>query len=190
MSRSAAIDLDFADDTYRFRLGWGELEELQEKCNAGPQRILMRLASADWRIDDIRHTIRLGLIGGGVEPVKALKLVRAYVEARPPVESVTLALGVLQVALIGAPEERDAAPSGAGERIDDLPNGKIRFDKVLGAGAAMGFTPAETRAMSVYEFGAAARGVAEAHAPAASMSSKEADEVWEWMREHEGETVN
>lgn len=190
MSRSATLVLDWADDAYTFRLAWGQLEELQEACNAGPQRILVRLASDDWRTRDVRETIRLGLIGGGLEPAKALKLVRAYVEDRPPAENVVIALAILQAAIIGAPEE-NVSPSAKGERIDDLPNEKLNVGKVLGAGAAMGFSPEQVKAMSLYEFAAAARGVAEANAPAAGgMSSAEADEVWRWMQEREAATLN
>lgn len=106
--RDAFIPLDWADGTYAFRLGWGELAELQEKCDAGPYVILDRLQGRQWRIEDISNTIRLGLIGGGMEPVKALKLVRKYVEARPPVENLIYAVGILSAGLMGAPDE----PSG------------------------------------------------------------------------------
>lgn len=190
MSRSGAIDLDWASDTYRFHLRWGELDELQEACNAGPQRVLMRLSSPDWRIEDVKHTIRLGLIGGGMEPVKALKLVRTYVEGRPAAENVLFALAILQAALIGVPDDRDAR-QGDGERIDDLPNEKLRFGKVIAAGAAMGFSPQQVREMSVHDFAAAAHAFAEANSPSgARMSAREADEVWDWMQGRERATVN
>lgn len=105
MSRDAKVGpLDWADGAYTFRLAWGELEELQEKCDAGPFVVLQRLSSGHWRVGDISHTIRLGLVGGGLEPAKALSLVRRYVETRPPLESVMLARGILGVALQGAPD--------------------------------------------------------------------------------------
>jgi hypothetical protein len=106
MSRDAQITLPWADGDYVFRLGWGELELLQEACAAGPYVILNRLYEDSWKIGDISHTIRLGLVGGGMPPVDALKLVRQYVEKRPPMENIIFAKGILEAGLVGAPEEK------------------------------------------------------------------------------------
>lgn len=105
MSRDASIELDFGDGTYTFRLGWGELAKIQEACGAGPYVVLHRLFDNSWRLNDIKEVIRWGLIGGKLEPVKALKLVRDYVEERPPLESVMYAQAILSAGLQGAPEE-------------------------------------------------------------------------------------
>lgn len=112
--RDARIELTFADGDYSFRMGWGELAELQEKCDAGPHVVYSRLGDGSWKIEDISHTIRLGLIGGGLTPVDALKVVRKYVEARPPLESLLTAQAVLLAALYGVEEEQvgeSVAPS-------------------------------------------------------------------------------
>ena len=105
MSRSAEIDLDWADGTYRFALRWGELAELQEKTDAGPYVVLHRLHSHQWRVEDISNVIRLGLIGGGMPAADAMKKVRFYVEARPPLESHPFAIAILSAGLLGAPDE-------------------------------------------------------------------------------------
>lgn len=110
MSRDAAIDLDWGDSTYRFRLGWGELAELQEKTEAGPYVILSRLHSHQWRVQDISNVIRLGLIGGGMPASDALKKVRFYVENLPPLESHPYAVAVLSAGLLGAPDEAVGEP--------------------------------------------------------------------------------
>jgi hypothetical protein len=107
MSRDASIALDWADGTHQFRLAWAEIAELQEKCNAGPYEILQRLTTGRWRIEEISNVIRLGLIGGGMEPIPALKLVRAYVEARPPFENLMHAQAIMSAGLMGAPDEDD-----------------------------------------------------------------------------------
>lgn len=104
--RDARVTFDWADGTYTFRLAWGQLGELQEKCDAGPYVVLQRLHSGAWRIEDIANVIRLGLIGGGIEPAQALKLVRRYVEARPPMENLIPAQVILSAGLTGAPEEK------------------------------------------------------------------------------------
>lgn len=105
MSRDASVTLPFADGDYVFRLAWGQLRELQEARDAGPYVILARLQSYEWRVEDISEVIRLGLIGGGTLPVKALQLTRAYVEARPPIENLPTAILVLGTAVIGHRDE-------------------------------------------------------------------------------------
>ncbi|MBY3386406.1 gene transfer agent family protein [Rhizobium laguerreae] len=106
MSRDAKITLTWADGDYVFRLGWSEIAALQEATDAGPYVVLNRLHTGQWRIEDISNVIRLGLIGGGLEPVKALKLIRTYVEARPPMENHPHAVAILAAGLIGAEDER------------------------------------------------------------------------------------
>jgi hypothetical protein len=106
--RDARIrEVMFADGEYDFRLGWGQLAELQELCNAGPHFILNRLHSGEWRIEDIAEVIRLGLLGADedMKPSRASELVKRYVKARPPLENHTLAVVILTAALMGAPEE-------------------------------------------------------------------------------------
>lgn len=118
MSRDAQITFPWADGDYTFRLGWGELEQLQEACDAGPYVILTRLQDDTWRVGDISHTIRLGLVGGGMKMTDALLKVRRFVEARPPTENLLFAQIILSAACVGAPEERvgeEGAPSPAEE---------------------------------------------------------------------------
>lgn len=115
MSRDARVELDWADGTYSFRLAWGQLAELQEQTNAGPYVVFQRLHNGQWRVEDIANVVRLGLIGGGMTPAEALRLTRAYVEARPPLENVLLAQGILAAALHGAPEEKVGEHKGETE---------------------------------------------------------------------------
>lgn len=114
MSRDAKITLDWGDSTYTFRLGIGELEEHDEKIAAGrplgypsgPLAVLSRLWEGTWTITDVRETVRLGLIGGGVGPAEALKLTRRYVDDKPLIGNVGLAILILSDALgIEQPEE-------------------------------------------------------------------------------------
>lgn len=104
MSRNASIALEWADSEYVFRLPLGQLRELQEKTDCGPLFLFNRIVAGQWRIDDLRETIRLGLIGGGMEPAKAHTLVKRYVDDRPFTESIKPAQAILGAALIGAPD--------------------------------------------------------------------------------------
>ncbi|GJD58148.1 gene transfer agent family protein [Methylobacterium dankookense] len=125
MSADGSITLPFADGEHRFRLAIGQLRELQEAVNlpraragtasVGPAQILAGLGSGEWWVDDLRETIRLGLIGGGATPARALILTTRYVDVRPPRESIPLARGILLAALIGVPEDPAGGKPLAGE---------------------------------------------------------------------------
>ncbi len=115
MSRDASVTMDWADGTYVFRLPYGQISELQEKTGCGPQFLLSRLVDGSWKVDDLRETIRLGLIGGGTEPLKALSLVRSYVEQRPLMDSVLPARAILMAALVGVEGEQWPGKDQPGE---------------------------------------------------------------------------
>jgi len=106
MSRDASITETFGDGEHKFRLAIGELRELQEACDAGPPLIARRLWNSEWRVDDVRETIRLGLVGGGMDPVKAAVLTKRYVEERPAWgRNAMLAQAILGAALFGVEDE-------------------------------------------------------------------------------------
>lgn len=88
-----------------FRLGIGQLRELQEATGIGPLRLLNRIKTGDWQVGDLTNTIRIGLIGGGTDSNSALALVAAYVENRPLIESVVPAARILMAALFGPTED-------------------------------------------------------------------------------------
>lgn len=118
-NRNGRIELDFADGTYGFRLAIGELEELQEKTAVGPYVLLQRLASGAWSASDVRETIRIGLIGGGADPIIALNLVRRYVDqATSWLRNATVAQAIVSVALSGAPEEEPGKGDSPGAEME------------------------------------------------------------------------
>lgn len=116
MSGDGSVTLPFADGEYRFRLAIGELRMLQQSVNVarieagekpvGPRRLLEDMGAGSWWIDDARETIRLGLIGGGVEPAKAVRLVRQYADPPRLIRgSLVLARAILIASLIGEPDD-------------------------------------------------------------------------------------
>lgn len=119
MSRAASVTFDWADGTHDFRLGLGERRDLQEKTGVGLLALFRRLSDGTWRNEDAREVLRCGLIGAGMAPPDALRLVRAYVDERPMVESVVPALLVCQAALYGGPDAelvgKASAPTAAAE---------------------------------------------------------------------------
>lgn len=91
--------------------------ELEAKCDAGIQRIMQRLLTGEARLDDYRETIRLGLIGGGMAPVTATKLVVDYVDGRPRIESISVAIAVLMTLCTGrSPNDVEDEDDAAGEQ--------------------------------------------------------------------------
>lgn len=107
MSRGGEIELEWGGEDRRFRLAIGQLRELQDRTNAGPLELLKRLQDGTWRVDDARDTLRLGLIGGGMKPDEAAKLVRQYVDdyGYPPIAHIDFAKAVLFAALFGPEDE-------------------------------------------------------------------------------------
>lgn len=67
----------------------------------------VRSVGGDWRVDDIRETIRLGLIGGGMTPSEAYAQVARNIDDQPGglLDHIGLAIDVLHHALVG--EEAD-----------------------------------------------------------------------------------
>lgn len=117
MSR-CRIELDWADGTYPFCLPLAQLEELQSLCDAGPMVIAQRLEHGAWTSKEVYHTLRLGLIGGGMAPPDALRKTRLYVLERPWLENVLPALAVVQAVLVGKRGEPVGKSPADGEASD------------------------------------------------------------------------
>ncbi|MFD1199582.1 gene transfer agent family protein [Brucella gallinifaecis] len=108
--------LTWAGGEHDFELRLEHLRALQDKCDAGPQWILMRLTSKQWFIDDVIQPIRLGLEGGGMEKEAARKLVQKFVEDRPLTLSVLTAQAVLMVALFGDEDDQPGEPKAGAKK--------------------------------------------------------------------------
>lgn len=114
MSRDASVLLTFLDgEEYVFRLAWGQLIKLQEARDCGPFVIYVRLHGIEWRMEDVRDVIRLGLVGGGMDEVKARKLTKEYVEQRPLIKTLPIAQAVIKAAILGPPDEEELEKKAA-----------------------------------------------------------------------------
>lgn len=123
MSRDGSIELLWAGDLRRFRLGIGEMLALQEKLDAGPQQIANRFATQQWRVQDAQETIRLGLIGAGEDPKKALDLVDRFAAPGKLKTAALVAHAVIIFAILG--DEND--PVGKQEAEADETKATIAF---------------------------------------------------------------
>lgn len=123
MSADGSTTINWPDDERRFRLGLGELRELQDKCDAGPAQIFRALSDQSWRIDYVRETIRLGLIGGGLDPQRALGLVGRYVVPGQLIACAGIAQIILYAALVGDPDTQEGkATAGTKTPTGDSPS--------------------------------------------------------------------
>jgi len=182
--RDGSVEFEWAGSARLFRLGWGELIALQEHCDAGPYHILARIGAGGWRVRDLLHTIRLGLIGGGCSAPEARALVTEHVEGNPPTQNVLAAQIILAAALVGADDEAPGKERKSSDRPPaELRNGKIKIAGLFGAGAAMGFTPDDVKRCAVWEFSAALSGYVDANTPPdKGLADDERDDLWEMVQ--------
>ena len=84
-SLKAEIVLEWADGEYPFALKGAQIEELEHVCGkVGFAAICQRVFLGVWFWGDIYHTVRLGLIGGGLGAVEARRLTDAYIGQDKP----------------------------------------------------------------------------------------------------------
>lgn len=98
----AEVVVEFGGDDRLFRLTLPGILELEETCGAPFAVIAGRVAAGQYGVNDVLHPIRLGLIGGGMKPEQASKLMRGYAfPAQPIAEGWHVARAVLMAALVG-----------------------------------------------------------------------------------------
>jgi Phage tail tube protein, GTA-gp10 len=128
MAVNGEIELTWGDGEHKFNIAKLRcVLELEEKCNSGVAEILNRINEGRWRFNDIRETIRLGLVGGGMLPDKALTMTQRYVDDRPWRENVLPAQAIIYAALVGVAgdelekkveTERDQADQSSARTVD------------------------------------------------------------------------
>lgn len=96
----------------------GDILHVEEKCGAGIMTIMRRLESDSWYVNDIRETIRIGLIGGGKTPEQAMLIVKRCVDENPNgiAPSVLVAHTIIRAALIGVPGDEVGKEEAAGAK--------------------------------------------------------------------------
>lgn len=124
MSKDGAVELVFGGDVRRFRLGIDNLIALQDKLDSGPMEIVDRFRRGTWRIQDVKESLRIGLLGGfGDNPAPeqaktAARLVEECVRPGNIVPHVFTAMAVVLAALQGDPDDpvgKTAATANAPE---------------------------------------------------------------------------
>src|SRR5262245_43932089 len=104
MAINGEVELTWGDGEHKFNIAKLKcILELEEKCEVGVAEIYQRISTGKWRFNDIRETLRLGLIGAGMRPDQALRLINRYCDDRPWTESLLTAQAVLIAAMVGVP---------------------------------------------------------------------------------------
>lgn len=91
MVARAEVTVEWANGVHLFALNGKQIEVLESECHnpetgkkgIGIGAIWLRLMSNTFYYSDIKNVIRLGLIGGGMGAVEAMRLVNNYVEGVP-----------------------------------------------------------------------------------------------------------
>lgn len=102
--------LNWPGGEHSFRLGIAELEAVQQNTDCGPEHLLNRINAGQWYLSDLMQVLRLGLIGGGMPHVQALKVIRNAFEQNPGIEFKVPAQAVLAHCLYGPPEDQPGEP--------------------------------------------------------------------------------
>lgn len=114
----AEIALEWGGGEHLFSLKGAQIEELEQVCGkAGFGVIFQRVMLGTWFWGDIYHSVRLGLIGGGMGAVEAKRLTDMYIGKDKP--GVPLANGP------NSPESIARAVLGAVMHgFEDIPSGE------------------------------------------------------------------
>lgn len=101
---ATAVTLFFGDADHAFDLAKPEIvRELEAKTGTGIGALCNRVIhTREFAHADLEHTLRLGLIGGGMSPETAARLVANYLPLQPLAETMIVAVGVLGALWLGA----------------------------------------------------------------------------------------
>lgn len=121
MTRSALVRRFFGEGDFDFALVIGPAEELEQvRCDAlrkagfdaGQGSIMAikgRIAGGTFLLDDVRQTLRLGLIGAGMKREDAFRLVDRNLKPGHVLDAALVAADVLDALLSGDPDDQPGA---------------------------------------------------------------------------------
>lgn len=122
-----------------FRLNFGGVLDLEEAC--GKQAIgavFLRLSTGQFFATDVYQTIRLALIGGGMNVVEVKQLLDKHFDTNPLVEHASLASDILITLMVGVES------AGKGEAGDE----PMKFSEYSQICRVFNLSPQNLREMS------------------------------------------
>ena len=105
MAMDGSVEFEWGSGMHKFRIGIDEARELQTKTGFGLERLMLRILSRDYAVDDLRETIRIGMIGGGASPGAAMNEIRIYFDKQPKALQKAAALEILNAYNFGVKDE-------------------------------------------------------------------------------------
>jgi hypothetical protein len=104
----ALITAELGGQEHSFALYLGQWDELQEITGCGPIELFGKLSRLEFRAKWLGEIHRLGLIGGGMNPAEAKRLVQRYVDTVPFAEAWPLAFQIVARSCYRPNEEGDS----------------------------------------------------------------------------------
>jgi len=96
----------FGDAEHTFALPPAMILELERTTDAGIGRLCSRLFAREFAYADVKETLRIALIGGGMDPKRAAEMIETYVTGRPLIHGYEIAVAVLEHVWFG-PQSTD-----------------------------------------------------------------------------------
>lgn len=91
----------FADGVYDFDLPYNLAHAFERDNRQSLYATMQGILNGDWRVKHVSEVIRLGLIGGGTDDIRAFELVETYVQRKSLSDSAALANDILNAAFFG-----------------------------------------------------------------------------------------
>lgn len=91
----------FGDGPHDFALTDAMIAELERIAGKGIGALFLAVVASQFTLVELVETIRLGLVGGGMNPQRALELVETYARNRPLAEVHPLALAIIETRYSG-----------------------------------------------------------------------------------------
>lgn len=86
----------FGDAEHTLTLTPPLILELERTTGAGIGRLCSRLFAREFDYRDVTETIRLSLIGAGMDPKRAAEMIDIYIAGRPLIHGYEIAVSVLE----------------------------------------------------------------------------------------------
>lgn len=96
MTADITLKTFFGDGEHAFALTDPMIAELEQITGLGVGALYFQLVNMAYPATVLREIIRLGLIGGGMDPEDAKRLCETYAENRPLAETFPLAFEIMQ----------------------------------------------------------------------------------------------
>lgn len=166
----ADLIAEWAGKDRLFRLTFGGVLDLEEACGKeAVGAIFLRVSTGKFRAEDVWHTIRLALIGGGENKVEAKRLMEAHFDRAPWLDNAALAGDILISLMSGV--EPDDNPR------DDAPPEPIRFSEASQICRTFHMSPQDLRDLSYSDFVNMVRGFNAGERKAEPPTEEEFEEI-------------